>query len=52
MFTRVRLRHMDYLKYFGKSMKTDVTALYSPSRLREGFSGHPCPKITGDFTKY
>ncbi len=36
MFSRVGLRHMDFLKYSGKVMHTDETALYSPSGLITG----------------
>ena len=32
MFSRVGLRHMDFLKYSGKVVETDAIALYSPSR--------------------
>ncbi len=49
MFSCVRLCHMDFLKYSGKSMETDVTALYSPSGRTSGFSGRPCPEITEDY---
>ena len=52
MFPCVRLRHMDFLKYSGKFKETDVTALHSPSGRTSGFSGRPCPEITGDFTEY
>ena len=36
----VGLRHMDFLKYFGKVMQTDETALYSPSRHDLVILGH------------
>ena len=43
----VWLRHMDFLKYSDEVMMTDETALYSPSGLITGFSGRPCPEISG-----
>ena len=52
MFPRIRLRHMDFLKYSGEFKETDVSTLYSPSRRTSGFSGRPCPEITGDYTGY
>ncbi len=52
MFSCVRLRHMDFLKYSGKCMETDITALYSPSGRTSVFLGRPCPEITGDLTEY
>ncbi len=52
MFPCVRLRHMDFLKYSGEFKETDVTTLYSPSGRTSGFSGRPCPEISGDFTEY
>ena len=40
-----RLRHMDFLYVPARSLSPDATALYSPSGLISGFSGHPCPEI-------
>ena len=46
------LRHMDFLKYSGEVVEADETARHSPSGLRSGFSGHPCPEISGYRTEY
>ena len=40
MFSCVRLRHMDFLKYSDCVENADETALNSPSGLISGFSGH------------
>ena len=40
-----RLRRMDFLSVPAKSLSPNATALYSPSGLISGFSGHPCPEI-------
>ena len=47
MFSRVGLRHMDFLNIPVRSRQTDATAHYSPSGLEMGFPGHPCPEIAG-----
>ena len=52
MFSCVGFRHMDFLKYSGKYMEADVTALYWLRWRIEGFSGRPCLEITGDYSEY
>lgn len=41
-----------FSKYFGKAVAADANAQYSPSGLKLGFSGHPCPEIAVFQAKY
>ena len=45
MFSRVGLRHMDFLNIPEMLRRSDATARHSPSGLGSGFSEHPCSEI-------
>ena len=45
IFSRVGLRHMEFLNIPARLGQTDATARHSPSRLRSDFSEHPCSEI-------